>query len=180
MLSEFSLHLWLMCQRSTKLEIPFRALHSQRSQILLLASAALSTRSHVTSQCRCQARNPPRVRSTIAHSQLLRARPSSFGERRQQNSQPLAPTVEWQCCFTAGAAAIGQTAQAQQQTSAATRTQTHPRRQPQASPGQLHSAAAVRAGGDRHSAVPSHSASLRQGGAASQEQSNEEENSSRE
>ena len=24
MLSEFSLHLWLMCQRSTKLEIPFR------------------------------------------------------------------------------------------------------------------------------------------------------------
>jgi hypothetical protein len=66
------------------------SVHTQRGEEAAFTSRPLSPRRDDTPPCRGQARNPPRVCSSLTHSQLRRTRSSPLGEGRKASAAEVA------------------------------------------------------------------------------------------
>jgi hypothetical protein len=126
------------------------------------------------------AQHPARVHSTLHCSFLCCARCAPWCTRREADSAAVASAVGRDSALIAAQGRSWQTTRAERAGGAATCTHSHPPRQPCAQTGALLYVAATGAAENRQGAEHPDSAPLRQGGAACQAKTRQEEDSGRE
>lgn len=150
---------------------------SDTAALTALSSPPLPSTTHARVHSTAQTQHPHPLLRRCAWVRVRCTRSPLHSEGRSRGHPEMARAVGRHACLSAGAASLGQTTHTQQSGDQPTRACSPPRRQPCASSSALHHTPPCNQGEDRKGTLPSHFASLWQGAAGSEAETQQEENS---